>query len=149
MENPIDFHCDETVTELVDQVVDTVSPLCDGFRTVAAATPGLCQTASDLTKAQCDVFAAHDVLSCQTEQEFTNLLARNPFAEVYGNAATSGNVDASASNLVVADDFNKISASLTAKGSAHIDSHINLRMKEATLGQAICNPTWTGDPKAA
>src|SRR5262249_7085937 len=51
-------------------------------------------------------------------------------------------------NLAVADDFKTISAGLTAKGSAHIHSHINIRMKKATPEQAVCNPTWTGDPQA-
>jgi hypothetical protein len=146
--NPIKFSCEKTVPALLDRLVDSTTPLCKAFRPAAAAVPGLCQTASNLTKAQCDVFAAGDAAACQAEQEFNNVLARNPVAEVYGNAATKGAVDASAANLTVADDFKNISASLTAKGSAHINSHINLRMKKTTPAQAVCNPTWTGDPQA-
>jgi hypothetical protein len=148
VKNPIKFHCDETLTEWVDKVTDIASPLCDGFRSVARGLPGLCQTASNLTKAQCDVFAARDTIACQAEQEFKNALARNPFAEVHGFAVTKGTVDASAANFTVAEDFHKISVALSAKGNAHVNARIDLKLKERTPAQAVCNPTWTGNPQA-
>ena len=148
VKNPIQINCKKTVTELEDRLVDALTPQCKDFRGAITAAPGLCQTASNLSKAQCDVFAAHDAVTCQAEQDFNNALARNPFAEVHGNAVTHGTIDASAAGLSVADDFGTISASLTAKGSAHINSHIDLRMKKATIEQVVCNPTWSGDPKA-
>ncbi len=126
----------------VEQALQT--PACVAFGQTKAINPLICDSASNIVKAKCDVIVAADKAFCQAEQGLRDFIVSNPVAVVSGDIKPNVAVDACLSNPMIESNFNSFGVTIDGRASGPLSVHLAFENKTPP-GVGLCKADWAED----
>lgn len=134
-----DEPCDRVEQYTYEVLEPTRSSVCEAYSKV---DPQTCVVANTVGKAECDLRRGLKIRGCQSEQGLSDLLAKNPIADVEGRYRVSGSLDVSLDQTSTNPALTAFVSRISARGSARIDAGLTFSPRGEEIFGVSCGPSW-------